>query len=306
MKKRNLKSVLIEKICLRKIWDSFRYYITGLYKHIDAHNDLLFSGGLSFSLFTCILPLILIVFSLIGILLEQPGVLNYVRDIIDTMIPYGSSAEVIKEVIFSRINEFRIFKTISGSLGIFGLFFAASGLFGAMRTILHTIFGIKETKNILVDKLRDFGMVLVVVSFFLLFMGILPAVDIIINLLSKSDLAFLSIIRGFLSSLISIIVSSISFLLVFFMFSLIYYLIPYGQLPWKVIFVGAFWAAFLWIIAKELFGYYVTHAMLLTRVYGTYLFIVVSALWIYYSSFIFILGAEIASLYQEKKLQEQK
>ncbi len=302
----NYKSMLVEKLHLRQMWNSFRYYIKGLYQNIDKHNGLLFSGGLSFSLFTCILPLILIIFSLIGILLDQPKILNYVRNAIDTMIPYGSSAEIIKEVIFNRIHEFRIFKTLSGSLGIFGLFFAASGLFGAMRTILHTIFDITETKNILIDKLRDFGMVLLVVAFFLLFMGLLPAVDIVTSLINNLDIPAISVVKGVLTPFISILISSVSFVIIFIMFSLIYYLIPYGRLPWKVIFLGAFWSSFLWLIAKEIFGYYITHAMLLTRVYGTYVFIVVSALWIYYSSLVFIVGAEIASLYHQKKIKKEK
>jgi membrane protein len=286
--------------------ESFLYYIKGLYHNADRHSIFLLSGGLSFSMFTCILPMLLIVFSLIGVLLARPGVLNHVQNFIDTIIPYSNTADEIKVVILDRINEFRIFKTISGSIGIIGLFFAASGLFSSMRTILNTVYGIKDTSNIVVNKLKDFVLIIVVVFFFLASMAIFPALTIGIHVLTNLSIPHIAFIHKFISTFVSYGLSGLSFVVIFLMLFLIYYLIPFRRLPIKVVWLSAFWAAFLWVVAKELFGYYITHSILLTRVYGTYVFIVVLALWVYYSSFVFILGAEIGNLYRLRKYKNEQ
>ncbi len=306
MKFRLQISSFLKKLKPDRIKESFLYYLKGLYHNADEHNIFLFSGGLSFSMFTCILPMLLIVFSIIGVLLEKPGIMNPVQNFIDTIIPYSQTADEIKVVILDRINEFRIFKTVSGSIGIVGLFFAASGLFGSMRTILHIIYGIKETSNMVVNKLKDFTMIIVVVVFFLASMAIFPALTIAVHILTNINIPYLAFINNFITTFVSYVISGFSFVVIFLMLFLIYYLVPFKHLPFRVVLLSAFWAAFLWAIAKELFGYYITHAVFLTRVYGTYLFIVVLALWVYYSSFVFILGAEIGNLYHVRKYENQQ
>lgn len=276
------------------------YYIKGLYHKIDDQNTFLLSGGLAFSFFTCILPMILIVFSFIGIVMAIPEVTDQITRVIDTLVPYHRTANYIEKIIFERIHEFKILKTVTGIIGIIGLLFAASGLFSSMRTILNLTFQVKEIRNVLIGKLRDLGMVLLVIAFFLLLMSILPVLDILVSFTDKFELFNLIHLGDIIGYFLSVAVSLISFILVFIMFGLIYYLIPYARLPIKVVTIGAFWASLFWSIAKELFGYYITHAVTLSRIYGAYVFLVIVAFWIYYSSFIFIVGAEIGQLYRER------
>ncbi|MCG8607280.1 YihY/virulence factor BrkB family protein [bacterium] len=91
-----------------------------------------------------------------------------------------------------------------------------------------------------------------------------------------------------------------SYILVFGLFFLLYYLIPYRRVGVRVVTVSASWATLLWEVVKQLFGYYITHFATLGQIYGTYLLIVVVAFWIYYSSLVFIVGAEIGELYRER------
>ena len=64
--------------------------------------------------------------------------------------------------------------------------------------------------------------------------------------------------------------------------------------------MGAFWAALLWEIAKQVFGFYLHNFSGLGKIYGAYALIVVVAFWVYYSSIVFIVGAEIARLYADR------
>ena len=277
-----------------KVKDFVRYYIGGLYKRVDEHHIFLFGGGLAFSLFLCIIPFILIIFSILGNILEAESVENQINTFINTIIPYKEYANYAEKIISHRIAEFIKYKTIAGLVGGFGLFFAASGLFSSMRTILNRIFRTVEDKNVVVGKLRDFGMVLFVIVSILLSTIIIPAIDIIKNVVDKW-----AIINFFqLSSFQHTFITIISLVIIFITFYIFYSFIPYAKLGRKIPALSALWATIFWEIARRIFGYYLYNFATLDRIYGTYALVIVVAFWIYYSSVLFIFGAEIGQLYR--------
>ncbi len=298
--------MFFERFSWPKVKAFLKHYLGGIYERMGTENVLLHASGLSFSLFICLLPLVLIVFSILGILLSIHGIPHQIDNFIDTLIPYEKSSAVIKELIFERLQDFSIFRTWSGSIGIFGLIFAASGVFGSMRTILNEAYRVQKQKHLVIEKLRDVGMVFLVVFFFLMSFLILPVADILVNIFSKLELIVIFHIGSLLSRLVPLLLSLFSFLLIAGLFFLIYYLIPYSKPPKRAVALSALWAGFLWMLAKEVFGYYVANSLTLSRIYGTYIFVVMVVLWIYYSSIIFIISAIIGQLYRERMEKSQK
>lgn len=290
----------IEQPRYKPFVDFFRHYGLGLSNRIDEHHDFLYSGGLAFSLFVCIVPFVLIIFSILGTVLQFSSVESQIMTFIDTIIPYEEYADYAEELIFSRIKEVIEYKAIAGYIGGFGLFFAASGLFSSMRTILNRIFIYhkKEEKHAVIGKLRDFAMVLIIIVLVLLATLILPAIDILREYTHK--IPFLGFLK--LSAIDHFFISFVSFLIVYIMFFIFYSFIPYAKLGRKVTALSALWAALLWELAKRLFGFYIGHFGTLNRIYGTYALVVVIGFWIYYSCIIFVVGAEIGQLYRERYL----
>lgn len=275
---------------------SISYYIRGLFNRIDYDNAFLMGGGLTFSFVTCIIPFVLIVFSILGRLLEVPEIENQINTLIERIIPYQESAGFVKSLVHERITEFRQFRTLAGYLGAIGLFFAASGLVSSLRTILNSIFGIDDGKNVFIAKLRDFGIIFLVVIIFLLSIGFISIIEVIRNLAGK--IWFLNILNfGFLKYFL---LPVFSFLMMLGIFYFIYYVIPYKKIERRVLLVSAFWAAFLWEIAKQLFGLYLTYSANLSKIYGAYVFVVTLVFWLYYSSIVVIIGAEIGQLFFER------
>jgi len=281
---------------LRNFRSGAVHYLSGIYHRADDHHIFLMAGGLSFSLFTCILPMILIIFAILGSVLNKPSISAEITAFIERIIPYEDIAQKIKDLVFNRVDEFVLFKNLAGVLGIGGLLFAASGLFSSMRTILNTIFKVDPGTSILISKLRDLGLVLIVVVYFLLSTTVLPGLDIThdladqMGLLKKLNLDFL---KDFL-------LSGVSLFIIFISFMLVYLAIPQQRLPKRTIFVSALTAAVLWHIAQQIFGFYITNVVTLKRVYGAYFFLIVVAFWIYYTSLVFIIGAEIGQLHRER------
>ncbi len=286
-----------------------RHYLGGLYHRTDEHHVFLLAGGLAFSLFVCIVPFILIIFAVLGIVLEATPLDSLEREIasyIDKFIPYEQSASFVKEIILTRLqgflDEVRNYKSVALYVGVVGLLFTASGLFSSMKTILNRVYKVDTGKHVVIAKLRDFGMILLVLLFFLVSTTSLPLLEIVKD--SANKIKFLEFFR--LSFVQNISFRAISFAIVFIVFFTVYYLVPYKKLSKKTIAVSALWATLLWEIAKQAFGYYVTNFASLTRIYGTYVLLIVVVFWIYYSSITFILGAEIGQLYRERWAQLRK
>jgi len=273
------------------------HYFGGLYDRVDRHHVFLNAGGLAFSLFVCVVPMILILFSGLGMILERSAVEAEVSAWIDRAIPYEQYTSEPKQFIFSRIDEFKSYRQVVGLIGIVGLLFAASGLFSSMRTILNEIYSTTIYRHALIGKLRDFGMVLLVMGFFLVSVLVLPTVSLVAGLAHR--IQFLQVLEvGFVEQFI---VMLFSFLVMYMAFWSMYYFVPYARMEKRVIAVSAFWATVLWEVAKLGFSVYINHAAALPAIYGTYLFFIVVAFWIYYSSIIFIIGAEIGQLFRERR-----
>jgi membrane protein len=272
------------------------HYFGGLFKRIDEHHVFLNASGLAFELFLCIIPFILIIFAVLGSILASNDIQYQINILIDTIIPYEEYSEFVKRIIFTRINEVVEYKTIAGIVGGFGLFFAASGLFSSMRTILNEVFGVTKSVNLLLGKLRDFALVVMVIVIFFLTTISAPIIDLLGQSAGKFEaLEFFKapIFHHFFLSMLS-------FSIIFIVFSILYITVPVRKIKKRAIGVSAFWAALLWEAAKQLFGFYLYNFSSYGKIYGTYALVVVVAFWIYFSSVVFIIGAEIGKLYQER------
>ncbi|MCF8259277.1 MAG: YihY/virulence factor BrkB family protein [Melioribacteraceae bacterium] len=282
----------------KKVLAFLKHYFGGLYHRADENHIFLSGGGIAFSIFVCTLPTALIAFWILGNILDEGSIEAQISTFISTFIPYPEYAGQAEEIILSRSREVIEYKNLAGYLGTIGLIFAASGLFSSLRTVLNRAYRVKMDKHIILGKLRDFGMILLVMVAVIFSTFVLP----ILNLLQDfaSDFEFLKALE--LSTFMDSILSVVSVIILFVMFSLLYYLIPYEKLGKKVPMVSAFWAVFLWEVARQIFQYYLANFATLTKIYGTYALLVVIAFWLYYSSILFLIGAEIGQLYKERKI----
>jgi membrane protein len=281
---------------LDRSWQAVKYYIVGLRRQIDEHHLLLAASGLAFALIVCIIPLVLIIFSLLGKFLEQPSIAGQIGAFIDRAVPYEDYANYVKDIVVSRVGEFTAFRLQAGWIGLVGLLFASSGLFSSMRTVLNSVYNIQRRQSVLIGKLRDLGLVLLVLAFVLVSTAILPIVDVITH--AAGHIPWLAEYQK--SFLNHFVVNMTSLSLIFVSFWVIYLLVPQRRQPQSVVLVSAVCSSVLWYAAKEAFGLYISHFITLKRIYGAYSLLIVVAFWIYYTAIVFIIGAEIGQLFKER------
>lgn len=278
------------------------HYVGGIYRRVDEHHVFLLAGGLAFSMFVSIVPLVLIVFSVLGSVLDSPSIADEINTFIDRLIPYESYADFVKESVSSRVDEFVRYKNVAGIIGIFGLLFASSTLFSSMRTILDKVYKIRGEYSILLGKLRDFGLVVLVLVYFVVSTTIISAWEVVKELTDRSEILQDFRFGGFEDFVMGVA----GFVLILVAFIIIYYAVPYRKPPKKAVLISALSAAILWELAKQVFGFYITHFVMLKRVYGAYVLMIVVAFWIYYTSIVFIIGAELGQLYRDRLAIKKK
>ena len=279
------------------IWQFIRYYAVGIYNRINENHIFLFAAGLAFSILICIMPFILLLISLLGNLLENESIRSQLASFFETVIPYSSYADFVNSVVINRIEEIKNYKNVAGYVGLVGLFFAASGFFATLRTILNQSFQVTKSKHFLIGKLRDFAMILTLVFAFLVTTIILPFWEALLNAIPRiAEIPFIDV--NFIKRTVSVFSSPILLFVLFFIF---YKLIPYGRMSKKVVAVSALCATVLWTMAEMLFGYFLVNFAAFNRIYGTYVFLIVVIFWIYYSAIVFLLGAQIGQLYRERR-----
>ncbi|MDP4115650.1 MAG: YihY/virulence factor BrkB family protein [Bacteroidota bacterium] len=300
--KKSTKKIDINSVKSFDFKDFFKYYFGNLFLRFDTDHIFLSAGGLAFSLFICMIPLVLIIFSVLGNILDSSNMQAQINNMIDSVIPYSQYSSYVKKILFSRIDEVVEYKTAAGIIGISGMLFAASSLFSAMRTVLNKVYGIFVDVNFFLAKLWDFALVFLVILLFFMITISMP----IFEMLRKSalDIKYLKFLQGpffehFLFSVISLVT-------IFFLFVVLYITVPRKKLGKKAVFLSAFWSAILWEAAKQAFGYYIYNFANFGKIYGTYALVVVIAFWIYYSAIVFIIGAEIGWLYYLRHLKPAK
>jgi len=282
-----------------------KHYFGGLYDRTDRHHLFLLSGGLAFSLFVCIIPMVLIIFWLLGKFLNSVEVELQINNLIDTVIPYATYANFVKDIIFQRVQEVVEYRNIAGWIGIIGLFFAASGFASSLRTVLNKVNGTDIDINIFLGKLRDFLVIIIIVLVFLALILTLPILDFLISFAQSTP--YLQVFNQPIFH--KVFTASFSFFIMFFIFVVLYKFMPTKKIRKRSVALGALWASLFWVGAKILFGMYLSNFTTFSRIYGAYALGIVVAFWIYYTSAVFILGAEIGKLFDERitaKLEKQR
>ena len=277
---------------VRAIW----MYLVRIVERMESNHIFLSAAGLSFNALLCFIPLLLLIFYVLGLYLDSAEALATVDIWIQKLELFPYQKDQLRGIVMDLIQEFVGGSQLAGLFGGIGLLWTSSALFAALRTALNRVFSIQDTKNILVSKLKDFamlsivGMALIIVTVFLYGVSLVKGIGENVFGVELQSWVF--------NDAVSIISP---FILSFFLFLLVFYLVPDRRLPLRMIVTSSAIAALLWGVAKFLFAYYLTNLWRIGSIYGPYAIIVATAIWVYYSSVTVLFAAEIAEMSSERR-----
>lgn len=186
--------------------------------------------------------------------------------------------------------------TLAALIGVATLLVTASAVFGEMQQALNAIWKVEAKGGSLSRLLRARAASLGLVAALGFMLLVSLAASAAISALGSVISAYLPFGQFVLSAINTLI----SFSLISVMFAAIYKVLPDRALQWRDVGIGAVVTAALFTLGKSLIGWYIGTSAIASS-YGAAGGLLVILLWVYYSSEIFLLGAELTRAYSVRR-----
>jgi membrane protein len=180
-------------------------------------------------------------------------------------------------------------------LGLFTLFFAASGVFAELRDSLDTIWGVRPPWSGIAAEIKS--------RFFSFAMVLGVGFLLVVSLLFSAGVAAAGKYFGDRLPLppfaLTAVNLAVSFVFITVLFAMIYKIVPHARITWGDVWTGAAVTSLLFGIGKYLIGVYLGQAAI-GSTFGAAGSLVIMILWVYYSAQIFFFGAVFTEVYANK------
>jgi membrane protein len=261
----------------RAIWQTPKDAIYNFF----MDNGFTLAAALAFYAILSIAPLLILLITVTGLVGES----TEQQIIAQTEKLIGPQASQGVELIVRNARTQRFAATAPAIVGLVVLLLSATSVFGQLQYSLNTIFNVRWKRGILVGWLyKRFLSLLMVLA-----MGIVLLATVVVT--SAIAVAFRS--SGRTAQIIDLIISVVVFTIIFV---IVFRVLPDIRISWGDTWVGGLISGLLFVAGEYGIGEYLRSSGT-TSVYGAAGSLVILLLWIYYSSIILFLGAELTQAY---------
>ena len=268
------------------------YFVRFVLFCTDSINDFLkkncphIAGAISFYALFSFFPLVLAVISILGFMGARADQAELAGDIAD-VLPVSSEyvGRTVEGVVRAR--------AITGIASIFGLLWAASAAFGAIRKGINAAWGITKTRPFLKERLMDLALVLGAGLLLILLLFVTPILGFVREVMQRvapeTDFPA-DLLWSFATQLITPVISFLTFLV-------LYRFIPNTRVRFADVWLVALGASLAFDGAMWGFVWYVKQVPVYNVVYGSVGAIMALLTWVYVSAIILLFGALLTSRY---------
>ncbi len=185
-------------------------------------------------------------------------------------------------------------------------------LFASIRTSLNQMYDVSVRPPVrrhfvvgfLLSKLRDIGMVILTLGVFVAS----TAVSTVVNVARARGEAAAPWLQFFFSSVGRWIPEALTFTLTFTLFFLVYKYASLRRLENRAALVASAFGAVAFELAKRVFALYMGRMLTAesVRVDFNFTAATLTVLWVYYTAFVFLLGAVVAETWQLREMQRRQ
>ncbi|NDQ57582.1 MAG: YihY/virulence factor BrkB family protein [Acidipila sp.] len=251
----------------------------------NRHEARRLGAALAFYALLSLAPLVILAIAVFALIFGHSEARKDLLTAVENTIGHQGSQVVNGMITHAQRHGSRTFASF---IGVITLLFGASAVFNELRSALDKIWDVRpeSTPGILgaiKQRFLSFGMVLAIGSLLLVSVVISTALAALGKLAGRSlpmPPSTMSVI-SFLASLIGVAV----------LFALVFRYVPGANIAWKSIWIGAGVTALLFTIGQFLIGLYLGKVAV-GSAYGAAGSLVAVIVWVYYSSMIFLFGAE--------------
>ena len=272
---------------LRRVWG----VLYGAAVELIADDGFVLAASVAFFAIFSLAPLLLLVVALAGLVFGQDQTSAEIQRQFESLM--GSDSAQFVAGVISRASKGS--GGVAAVVSIGTLIFGATGVFVQLKAALNRVWGVQikaeKTRDTLVrliwGRVASFAMMLVIAFLLLVSLAVSAALAALARwsseLIPEREL-LMRTINGL-----------ISFAVLTFLFCAAFKILPDVRIAWRVVWFGGAVTALLFTIGKELIGVYLGQGSV-ASVYGAAGSMIVILLWVYYSSIIFLYGAEATQL----------
>ncbi|MES2463427.1 MAG: YihY/virulence factor BrkB family protein [Armatimonadota bacterium] len=278
-------------------------YLKELFKRFSGDYCPAWAASLSFFSILSIPPVLLCGLAVLGFVIQDPAEATaQIQRILANVLPGGGdsaraqAADIIAQLnVEQSVTTLQQQRGIAGIIGVLSLFWAALQIFVNASTPMNAAFRTKESRGFI--KLRLTALGLLFGAGFLFLLALTPTIAT--QFVGNMKILGLGPFKETVLPLIAVVFTLIGIAINAAMFTVIYRFLPSpsAKVTWKAAAISGAIVALLWEAAKQAFAFYTSRYANYDKVYGTLGGIVGLVFWIYYTSMILLLGAEIANLY---------
>jgi membrane protein len=269
---------------VRRIRDRFAEitsvkFVAALLHKMGNDNISNLAAGISYFAFLSLFPLLLSLLAVFSLFLPEDTIRTRLIEFFGQYLP-GSLG-----ILQGSVSDILRFRGIVGLIGIAGLIWSATGVFSAITNAVNKAWEIPYQHPFWIKKPREIAMVAGTGLLFLLSLG----TSTLLAHIGDLNLPISGVLVKFSTVVLALVFSLVVFLLVQKLSTAVW-------IGWRHIWPGALISTFLFEVAKTLFVFYLNTFSRYEVVYGSIASVIVTLVWIYYSAFILLLGAEVSAL----------
>jgi membrane protein len=271
-------------------------------KNFGEHDGELSMCALAFYLLISFIPLSLVVISILSFFYKSDVLANFYFNQLKNQLPSINIQKfitIIDRIIYN--------KRYLAFIWVPFLFWWGSFIFDIIQRVLEKAFRIGEGRKYWKAKIRHF-IIIIAIAFFILVLTLFSNFTAIvknseITLMIEQNLNQFGFLNMLLNSIekIPLVISSFTTMIInAFLVFIIYRFVPPKKLNNMSLLKGALFASLSYEVVKSIFSYYITRINDYTSIFGSLNTIVILMIWIWYTCFLFIIGAEMAWVFYEK------
>ncbi len=274
-------------------WAGAKRSLENAIENVQDHHTIQVSAALAYYFFLALFP-VLIVLSVMFSWFPVPNLFNWVLDTMGRVLP----AQTMNTVLSVLVGILTAHRGTWLSVGMLGMLWVASAAFDALIEALNIAYNLRDTRPFWKTRLLAFGLGAICGILFLT--GLLL---IIVGPRFGDWLAATLDIPRMLASLWPLLHWTIAIAFTVLAVELLYFLAPCRKpkflqtLPGAMITVGA------WSGLSVLLGIYFRHFANYSRVYGTLGGFIAFMTWLQWTSFAFLVGAEMNAEFSRSRGQ---
>ena len=287
---------IIRQFKEKKGW-AYRWYklIEELSERTEDHHLFMIASGIAFNIILYLLPLFLVAIYVVNLIFNVDNVALALQSILRDFLPPTAASDNMLDKIVAEVRVIMDHSSVFGLIGIVGLLWIASLLISSLRTGLNAIFNLRDQHIFILYRLKDIGLTIAFTILIMLYSYAVPMVsfmqELVVSFLPEGLDFFIS------ETILFLVTIATSFVLFYF----IYGYVPNRKLPRRVRLTSTLICTLAIELGRHIFAWYIGGISNYGKFYGTYAVVISLAVWIYYSSLLILLSAEISKFVFDKR-----